>query len=291
MARAEKVGKLLGGMKMKKLVFFKVFITIVMFAIGIVSIFPFLFMVSSSFKLDGDVLKIPFEWLPDPFTLDNIKALFVSQYYDFMLWYKNTIVMTGTSLLLKFFFVSYTAYGFSKIKFRGRDTIFIILLSALMIPSDIMILPRYIIFKEIGIINTMWSIILPSLVDVYFVFLLRQAFVSLPESLSEAARIDGCGHFRIYFRIILPLAKPSIATMMLFSFVWIWNDYMGPFLYISDINKQMLSVGIKLFASGQVLNYAVLMAGSTLVLLPVILVFLFAQQYFVEGVSTSGVKG
>ena len=118
-----------------------------------------------------------------------------------------------------------------------------------MIPSDIMIMPRYIIFKNLGILNTMWSLILPAAVDVYFVFLLRQAFVAVPEALSEAARIDGCSHFTIYRRIILPLCMPQVSTMLLFSFVWSWNDYMGPYLYISDINKQMISVGIKLFAS------------------------------------------
>lgn len=284
--RKEEIAMEMKSKKMPKIIF-----TILMVIIGLGSVFPFIFMILSTFKIESEVLQASFKLWPSQWILDNIQALFVSDYYDFMQWYRNTIIMTGTSLLLKFFFVSYTAYGFSKIQFKGRDVIFMVLLAALMIPSDIMILPRYIIFKRIGILNTMWSIILPSLVDVYFVFLLRQAFISIPESLSEAARIDGCGHFRIYFKIIMPLAKPAVATMMLFSFVWIWNDYMSPYLYISDVKKQMLSVGIQLFATGQVLNYGVLMAGATLVLLPVILIFIFAQNYFVEGVATSGVKG
>ncbi len=269
----------------------KIVLSLIMLVIGVGSIFPFVFMVLSAFKLENEVLQTPFKLWPSVWILDNVRGLFVSDYYDFMLWYRNTIVMTATSLGLKFLLVTYTAYGFSKIKFRGRDTIFMILLAALMIPGDIMILPRYIIFKKIGILNTMWAIVLPSLVDVYFVFLLRQSFISIPESLSEAARIDGCGHFKIYWKIIMPLAKPAVATMMLFSFVWVWNDYMGPYLYISDISRQMISVGIQLFATGQVMNYGVLMAGSTLVLLPVIIIFVFAQNYFVEGVATSGVKG
>lgn len=269
----------------------KIITTIIMLIIGMACIFPFIFMVSSAFKLSGDVLKLPFEVIPDPFTLDNIKGLFESQYYDFGRWYFNTIIMTGITLILKIFFVSYTAYGFAKINFKGRDAIFLILLAALMVPNDIMIMPRYIIFKNLGVLDSMWAIILPSLVDVYFVFLLRQAFIGIPESISEAAKIDGCSHWKIYFRIILPLGKPAIATMMLFSYVWAWNDYMGPYLYISSIQKQMLSVGIKLFASGQVVDYGSQMAAATVVLLPIIIVFLFTQRYFIEGVSGSGVKG
>ena len=137
----------------------------------------------------------------------------------------------------------------------------------------------------------MWSLILPAAVDVYFVFLLRQAFIAVPNALSEAARIDGCGHFRIYRQIVLPLCGPQVSTMLLFSFVWSWNDYQGPYLYISDINKQMISVGIKLFASGQVQDYGAQMAGATLVLVPVIIAFLLCQKYFVEGITSGAVKG
>ena len=203
--------------------------------------------------------------------------------------------MTGLTLILKFFIITITAYGFAKIKFPGRDAIFLVLLAGLMIPSDIMIMPRYIIFKNLGILNTMWSLILPAAVDVavdvYFVFLLRQAFVAVPEALSEAARIDGCSHFTIYRRIILPLCMPQVATMLLFSFVWSWNDYMGPYLYISDIDKQMISVGIKLFASGLAQDYGAQMAGATLVLVPVIIAFFLCQKYFVEGITAGAVKG
>ncbi len=276
---------------MKREKVLKICLTVIMVLIGLCCIYPFVFMVSSSFKVSADVLKTPFQIIPRQFTLDNIKGLFDHPYYDFGRWYLNTIVMTGLTLLLKLFLITFTAYGFARINFKGRDTIFLVLLAALMIPSDIMIMPRYIIFKNINILNTMWALILPSAVDVYFVFLLRQSFISIPESISEAAKIDGCNHFRIYSRIILPLAKPAIATMMLFSFVWVWNDYMGPYLYISDIDKQMLSVGIQLFASGQVQDYGAQMAGATMVLIPIIIIFFFCQKYFVEGVTSSGVKG
>ena len=266
-------------------------LTIVMFVMGIACIYPFLFMVSSTFKPSGDVLSTPLQLIPKNFTMLNLETIFKHEYYDFGLWYKNTIVMTSTTLFLKFLVITITAYSFAKIKFRGRDTIFLILLAGLMIPSDIMIMPRYIIFKELGILNSMWSMVLPATVDVYFVFLLRQAFIAIPDSISEAAHIDGCNHLQIYGKMILPLALPSITTMLLFSFVWSWNDYMGPYLYITDVEKQMLSVGMKLFSSGQATDYGAQMAGATIVLLPVIALFFLCQKYFIEGMTSGAVKG
>lgn len=275
----------------KKQLTIKWILTVIMLVLGIACIYPFLFMVSSSFKPSGDVLSTPLQLIPKNFTMMNFDTLFNNEFYDFFLWYGNTVLMTGLTLVLKFFVITITAYGFAKIRFPGRDGLFLVLLAALMIPSDIMIMPRYIIFKQLHILNTMWSLILPAAVDVYFVFLLRQAFIAVPDALSEAARIDGCGHFTIYRRIILPLCMPQVSTMLLFSFVWSWNDYMGPYLYISDINKQMISVGIKLFASGQAQDYGAQMAGATLVLVPVIVAFFLCQKYFVEGITSGAVKG
>ena len=278
-------------MRAKKEHILKIVITVIMVLLGICCIYHFIFMLSSSFKPSGDVLSTPLQIIPKNFTLMNFETLFKNEFYDFFRWFGNTVVMTGLTLILKFFIITITAYGFAKIKFPGRDAIFLVLLAGLMIPSDIMIKPRYIIFKELHILNTMWSLILPAAVDVYFVFLLRQAFVAVPEALSEAARIDGCNHFTIYRRIILPLCMPQVATMLLFSFVWSWNDYMSPYLYIYDINKQMISVGIKLLASGLAQDYGAQMAGATLVLVPVIIAFFLCQKYFVEGITAGAVKG
>ncbi len=265
--------------------------TSVLVLMGILCIYPFLFMISSSFKVSGDVLQYPIKLIPDQITLSNFSSLFGDPYYDFGKWYMNTIVMTVTTILIKTFIVSMTAYAFAKIQFKGRDLIFLVLLSSLMIPGDIMIIPRYIIFKQIHILDTMWSLVLPATFDIYFVFMMRQAFMSIPDSISEAAKIDGCNHFRIYTRIIFPLAKPSIVTMILFTFVWSWNDYMGPYIFISSIGKQMLSVGIKVFTEGQVSDPAMQMAAATIVLVPVLVLFVFSQRYFVEGVNSSAVKG
>lgn len=265
--------------------------TAILMVIGVVCIYPFLFMISSSFKISGEVLSNPLQLIPDQIIFSNYTDLFGDQYYDFGRWYLNTAVMTGLTLAIKVFVVSATAYAFSKINFKGRDGIFLVLLTTLMIPADIMIIPRYIIFKEIHILDTMWSLILPATFDIYFVFMMRQAFIGIPDSISEAAKIDGCSHFTIYSKIILPLAKPSIVTMVLFTFVWSWNDYMGPYIFISSLEKQMLSVGIKLFTEGTVTDPALQMSAATLVLIPVLILFFCSQKYFVEGVSSSAVKG
>lgn len=263
----------------------------ILVVIGLICIYPFLFMVSSSFKISGDVLSKPMQLIPDQIILSNYWDLFGDPYYDFGKWYVNTILMTGTTILIKVFVVSITAYAFAKVHFKGRDTIFLVLLTSLMIPGDIMLIPRYIIFKQLHILDTMWSLVLPATFDIYFVFMMRQAFIGIPEEISEAARIDGCSHFTIYSRIILPLAKPSIVTMILFTFVWSWNDYMGPYIFISSLEKQMLSVGIKLFTEGAVTDPALQMSAATIVLMPVLVLFFFSQKYFVEGVNSSAVKG
>lgn len=263
----------------------------ILVVIGLICIYPFLFMVSSSFKISGDVLSKPMQLIPDQIILSNYSDLFGDPYYDFGKWYVNTILMTGTTILIKVFVVSITAYAFAKVHFKGRDTIFLVLLTSLMIPGDIMLIPRYIIFKQLHILDTMWSLVLPATFDIYFVFMMRQAFIGIPEEISEAARIDGCSHFTIYSRIILPLAKPSIVTMILFTFVWSWNDYMGPYIFISSLEKQMLSVGIKLFTEGAVTDPALQMSAATIVLMPVLVFFFFSQKYFVEGVNSSAVKG
>ena len=265
--------------------------TVALAVISFICIYPFLFMLSSSFKISGDVLSKPMQLIPNPIIFSNFSDLFGDPYYDFGQWYINTIVMTGATILIKVFIVTSTAYAFSKMHVKGRAVILLVLFTTVMMPGDIMLIPRYIIFKQLHILDTMWALVLPATFDIYFVFMIRQAFIGIPESISEAAKIDGCKHFQIYYRIILPLAKPSIVTMILFTFVWSWNDYMGPYIFISSLEKQMLSVGIKLFTEGTVTDPALQMAAATLVLVPVLALFLFSQKYFVEGSTSGAVKG
>ncbi|OUQ43234.1 sugar ABC transporter permease [Gemmiger sp. An120] len=263
--------------------------TIVLILLGLANIFPFIFMLSSSFKPLNQIFTYPIKLIPETFIWSNYTELF-SEQYSFIRWYINTGVMVVTNIALKLFIVTITAYAFAKMRFKGRDTLFLVLLSSMMIPPDAVIIPKYVIFKSLHLTDTMWSLILPAIFDVFFVFMLRQAFISIPNELSEAAIIDGCGHFRIYSRIVLPMAGPSIATVIVFTFIWAWNDYMSPYIFISDPQKQMLSVGMKMFQVSNAVDYGLLMAGATLVLIPVLLVFVFAQRFFVQGIATSGMK-
>ena len=275
----------------RKITVGSVLLTILLFAVGLAFIFPFLFMLSSSFKPTADVMQFPIKLIPSTITFRNFNTVFNTDGLDFGQWYFNTISMEFFTILFKTFIVSLTGYAFAKIRFKGRNIIFLILLSALMIPSDVMIIPRYMIFTKLGITNSMWALVLPYTFDIYFVFLIRQFFLSIPESLTEAAEIDGCTHFQKYYKVVLPLAKPAIITMILFTFVWAWNDYMMPYIFINDVKKQMLTVGIQLFTVGTRQNYGAQMAAGTLMLLPIIAVFLFCQKFFIQGIATSGVKG
>lgn len=276
-------------MKIKKKKFGKIILTAVLFLFGIACIFPFIFMLSSSFKPLNEIFVYPIKLIPEHFILSNYAEVF-SEKYNFIQWYGNTLVMVFLIIILKIGIVTLTAYAFARLRFKGRDVLFLVLLSSMMIPPDAVIIPKYVIFKAFGIVDSMWSIILPSIFDVFFVFMVRQFFLAIPETLSEAAIIDGCSHFKIYSRIILPLAKPAIVTMILFTFIWAWNDYMGPYIFITSPEKQMLSVGIKMFQVNNAVDYGLQMAAATLVLVPILIVFLFCQKYFIEGIATSGMK-
>ncbi len=267
----------------------KITLTLILAVIGVLNIFPFLFMISSSFKPLNDIFTYPIQLIPETFIITNYTDLF-SEQYDFVRWYGNTIVTVTLIIILKLFVVSITAYAFAKLRFKGRDALFLCLLSSMMIPPDAVIIPKYVIFKYLGITDTMWSLILPAIFDVFFVFMLRQFFMGIPDSLSEAAIIDGCNHFKIYHRIVLPLAGPAIVTMVMFTFIWAWNDYMSPYIFITTPEKQMISVGLRMFQLANSVDYGLVMAGTTLVLIPVIILFLFAQKFFVQGVATSGMK-
>ena len=276
-------------MKTKKKRFGKIFLTAVLFLFGIACIFPFIFMLSSSFKPLNEIFVYPIKLIPEHFIFTNYTEVF-SEKYNFIQWYGNTLVMVFMIIVLKIGIVTLTAYAFARLRFKGRDILFLVLLSSIMIPPDAVIVPKYVIFKAFGIVDSMWSIILPSIFDVFFVFMVRQFFLAIPETLSEAAIIDGCSHFKIYSRIILPLAKPAIVTMILFTFIWAWNDYMGPYIFITSPEKQMLSVGIKMFQVNNAVDYGLQLAAATLVLVPILIVFLFCQKYFIEGIATSGMK-
>lgn len=264
--------------------------TLLMGAFGLLFISPFLFMLSSSFKPLGEVFEYPVRLIPKSLFLDNYSEIFADKYM-FVRWYFNSIVMTALLIVIKSSLTAVTAYGFSRLRFKGRDFIFLTMLAVIIVPSDVTLIQRYVIYKFLYLTDTMWAVILPASFDIFLVFLLRQFLLTVPFELSEAATIDGCGHFRTFYRVILPLAVPAMVTVIIFSFIWAWNDYAGPFIFITDTRKQMLTVGISMFSTMKADNYAMQMAAATLALVPIFALFLFTQKYFVAGIATSGLKG
>ena len=272
-----------------KQILFKTIISLILGVIGIAMALPILWMTSSSFKYESDVFKMPMEWIPSYLNLNNY--IFAVTEFPYFQWYFNTIKVTffivGSTLL----FSSLAGYAFAKLKFRGRNVIFSLFISTLMIPTQVRIIPQFMFFRMCGFIDTHYAIILPWVYNSFSIFLMRQFFMSIPDDLIESARIDGCNEYRTFWQIVLPLANSSLVALTILSFTWGWNFYFGPLIYINDINKQMLSVGIATFKSEYTDNFGTQMAGATLALLPVITVYMLAQKHFIEGIALSGIKG
>jgi len=267
----------------------KVLVSAALLAVALSMVSPLLFMLSSSFKSSAEVFSAPLQLVPSRPYLGNYATILHHEYY--FRWYLNSVIVVAMSVLLRGFFVSLAAYAFARLRFRGREVMFLALLGTMMIPYDTTIVARFLMYKYLGIIDTLWAIILPAAFDVFFIFMMRQFFKGIPFELSEAALLDGCSHFRIFVRIVMPLAVPALLTMTLFTLIWVWNDFVNPYVFISSIRSETVTVGLQYFQGRAGANYALQMAGATFgVLLPLVL-FVFNQRYFVQGIATSGLKG
>ncbi|MGW5366490.1 carbohydrate ABC transporter permease [Actinopolymorpha pittospori] len=261
-------------------------IIVVLIAIG-----PFLWMLSSSFKEPGDVISLTPRLFPDPFTTENYAYLVNNGVLPFLRFLGNSAYITVLVIIGRLLVCALGAYGFARLQFRGRDAAFALLLASLMIPDMLMVLPLYSAYVETGLINTHFPLIIPPIVaNTFGTFLLRQFFMTIPKEYDEAALIDGASHFRIFVSIILPLSKPALATLAVLTFVNVWNDFFGPLVYLSDVNKFTVPVGLAFFQGQDSTQYGPLMAGATLAIIPTVLVFVFAQKYFTRGISMTGIK-
>ncbi|SFF20561.1 multiple sugar transport system permease protein [Paenibacillus algorifonticola] len=264
--------------------------SILMFIIALTMISPFIFMISASLKTTADAFDDPLAHIiPKTIYWENYKTLFSSP--DYFIWIGNSFKVVVLSILLRGFMVTMAAYAFARLNFKGKSLLLFFSMSTLAIPSDTTVVARYLMYKYLHMLDTHWAIIIPAIFDVFFLFLLRQFFMGIPKEITEAAIMDGCSHYRVYFRIILPLAVPALLTMVIFSFVFIWNDFAGPYIFISSQEKQLVTVGIQYFSSIAGANYSLQMAGASIVVLLPIILFTFAQKYFVQGIASSGVKG
>ena len=261
---------------------------------AVVMLIPILWMVSSSFKLEQKVFQFPPQLIPKPFRLANyVEAL---TYKPFFIYLKNTVFLVLMNELAVLLAAPFCAYGFARIRFAGRDVWFVIVLATMMVPFVVMLVPQFVIFSRLHWIDTFLPLIVPQFFGggAFYIFLLRQFFRTIPEDLADAARIDGCSEFGIYWRIMLPLAKPALITVAIFTFFGTWNDFMAPLLYLNSPEKFTLAIGLATFRSALQTGrtrWDLLMAFSTAMTLPVVVVFFLAQRYFVRGVVLSGLKG
>lgn len=267
----------------------RIVVTVIMVAFGLLCIFPFIWMISTSFKNEVDVMEFPIRIIPKVWNFTNYHEVWFES--NFPMYYLNSIKVTGLTLLGDIILTTTAAYAFARLRFRGKEVIFSLYLATMMVPVQVMLLPKYIYFGWMNINNNHLALILPGIFSAFGVFLMRGFFESIPKEMSEAACIDGAGHFRTFLQVILPLAKPGITTEILFAFSWCWNDYINPLIFINSDKLFTLTIGLQRFQESSSTHYALIMAGATVSLLPLIVVFLFAQKYFIESFANVGVKG
>lgn len=253
--------------------------------------FPFLYLFSTSLKTDRNVFSIPIQWIPDPIAWENYpRAL---EFIPFLTYFGNTLFITVTNVIFTLISCTLVAYGFARIKWYGRDMMFGVLLATLMIPFTVTLIPQFLLFRQLGWIGSFNPLILPALGGhPFFIFLLRQFYRSIPFELSEAAKIDGASEFGIYWRIILPLSRPALATVAVFTCLWNWNDFLGPLIYLKKDEMQTLAVGLySYFSVHSSTQWGLLMAAAMVMITPVLILFFVAQRTFIQGISMTGSKG
>lgn len=267
----------------------KIIATILFAAGGICMLLPFLFMISSSFKTPMDIFARPVKWIPSYWYPDNYKYIF-SQERSILLMYWNSIKVTTICVLGSGFTGIMAAYGFSKMHFKGKNVFFMIVLSTMMIPAQLTYIPRFSMFSSLHITNTHWALILPGLIAVVGCFLIKQFFDQVPNEMIEAARIDGAGEMKICWGIMVPVSKPVIATFIITVFTNYWNDYETPLIFLRNKDLYTVPLGVVSFSDeiGQLYHYT--MAFTTLSLIPIFIVFICCQKYFVEGLTAGAVK-
>lgn len=255
----------------------------------ILTVFPFLWMIFTSFKGIGEAMRIPPTIFPESLKLDGYKG--VLEALPFVKVYMNTITVTIITVLGQILFCSMAAYAFARLRFRGKNIIFITLLSVLMVPSQIFIMPQYLIMQTLGILDSLPALFIHNLCSVFTVFLLRQFFMALPKELEEAAIVDGCGFFRIYAQIMLPLVKPGIVAVVIFTGKSAWNSFMWPMIANTSPDKMILAPALATLQGQFTTNYPMQMSGAVMSVVPVVIMFFIFQKQFIEGVAHTGVKG
>ena len=267
----------------------KVILYIVLIGLALLTLIPFVWMISSSLKLDREVFVYPIRWIPETFHWDNYVKIW--EKVPLLTYFKNTAFIALVVTFLQTLTSSFAAYAFAKLNFKGRDILFLSYIATIAVPWQAYMLPQFIMMRSMGLYDTLWAMVVLQAFSAFGVFLMRQFYQSIPTELCEAARIDGLSEYGIWAKIMLPLSTAAIATLVIFTFVGTWNDYMGPMIYLTrDVNKT-IQVGLRRFIQENSSDYHLIMAASVVSLIPVSIVFLALQKYFIEGIATSGLKG
>ncbi|MBI5091999.1 MAG: carbohydrate ABC transporter permease [Candidatus Hydrogenedentes bacterium] len=269
-------------------------------AVGsVVFCLPFAWLVATSFKGEREIFLVPMRWIPEAFTARPLiwhtvfqNFITADEFVPVWVWIRNTLQVSVLEVTFTVLSSSFVAYGFSRIRWRGRDTVFMLVLATLMLPAQVTMIPTFLIFNYLGWYNTLQPLWVGSLFGGAFnIFLLRQFMMTLPVDLDDAARIDGCGHFRIYRMITLPLVKPALAVVAVQTFQGAWNNFLGPYIYINTKDKMTIALGLQWFKSEHLSMYGEMMATSLVMTLPMIVIFFLCQRYMIQGISLTGIKG
>ena len=267
----------------------KTIIYIILFLLAFLMLVPFVWMITASLKLNKDIFVIPYQWIGYEPRFANYVDIWTK--IPLLIFTKNTVKLTLIVTFLELLTSSFAAYAFSKLRFKGRDVLFLAYVATIAVPWQSYMVPQFLFMRKLGLADTHLAIIILQAFTAFGVFMMRQFYEGIPDSLCEAARIDGMNEYQIYLRIMLPLSKPALSTLTIFTFVNTWNDFLGPLIYLTSEHKKTLQIGLKMFISQYSAEYGLIMAASVLSLIPVLVVFLSLQKYFVEGIASTGVKG
>lgn len=267
----------------------RILLYILILALAAVMLVPFLWMISASLKLNKDVFTYPVKWIPEKLEWSNYSKIWKE--IPLLLFFKNSAKLTIIITAIQVFTSSFAAYAFAKLHFKGRDLLFVLYICTIAVPWQVYMVPQYIMVGKMSLTDSHLGMIMMQSFTAMGVFLMRQFYTSIPDELCEAARIDGLTEYGIYFRVILPLAKGGIATLIISSFVTVWNDFMGPLIYLSSLEKKTLQLGLRMFISQYSSEYNLIMAASIVSLIPVFVMFAALQKFFTEGIAASGIKG
>ena len=274
----------------------KIFFTVLIGLVELSMVTPFIWMVSASMKLPLDVMKLPIKWIPEYFYPDNYKKVWniggvAARDYHFGLAYFNSIKIAVINLTGSVITSTLAGYAFAKIKFRGSNVLFLLYLATMMIPSQVTLIPKFVLFNKMGLTGTHLTLILPGLITITGTFLMRQYFMQIPDELRESARVDGANEYVIWARIMVPIAKPSMASLAMVVFLWNWNSYLEPLVFLSDWRLYTIPIALTNFIEESVTEYNLVMAAASSALIPAFLVFVLGQKFLVKGLVAGAVKG